>query len=93
MNLPPGISADEVAASEGAKVLFLAGVIAARRRNWLSVAKGWETDGWNDAIFDAEITSTFIEVFTRPWVPLLSSMLQLGRQSLVDSIDIDIIHH
>jgi hypothetical protein len=60
--------------------------------NWLGLAKKWESDREVDvAAFDKEITGTFIEVFSKPWVPVLSAMLQVGRKSMVDSIDIDII--
>lgn len=73
-------------------VLTLAAVLAAKGRDWLKLAKGWERDGRFDrAAFDREITKAFTEVFAHPMVPLLSGMLQLGRKSLVDSLDIDIV--
>jgi hypothetical protein len=73
-------------------VLTLAAILAAKGRDWLKLAQGWERNGRFDrAAFDREVTSTFTEVFRKPLVPLLSGMLQLGRQSLVDSLDIDIV--
>lgn len=82
----------EIAARSGAVVAVLAGVIAAKRRDWTGLARGWEREGSFDArSFDREITSTFTEVARYPMRPLLASMLQVGRKSMVDSLDLDII--
>jgi len=73
-------------------VLTLAAVLAAKGRDWLKLAKGWERDGRFDrAAFEREISKTFIDVFSTPMVPILAGMLQLGRQSMVHSLDLDVI--
>lgn len=73
-------------------VLTLAAILAAKGRDWLKLAQGWERSGRFDrAAFDREVTTTFVEVFRKPVVPLLSGMLQLGRKSLVDTLDLDIV--
>ena len=73
-------------------VLTLAAVLAAKGRDWLKLAKGWERDGRFDrAAFEREISKTFVNVFSTPMAPILAGMLQLGRKSMVSSLDLDVI--
>lgn len=87
-----GLTEAELSTVRTVVVLTLAAIIAAKGRDWLKLAQGWERHGRFDrAAFDREITGTFREVLAKPLVPLLSGMLQLGRKSLVDSTDIDLV--
>lgn len=85
----PGIA--ELAARRAMSVLMLAGTIAARRSDFPGLAKKWESAGRFDPDdFDKKVTATFVDVVRKPMGPLLSSMLQLGRKGMADTLEVDI---
>lgn len=86
----PGIA--ELAARRAMAVLLMAGSIAARRMNWPSLARRWEKDGrFDPTSFDNEVTATFVDVVRHPMGPLMSSMLQTGRKSMAETLDVDVV--
>lgn len=84
------VSVAEEAARRGMMVAFLAGTIAAKRRDWQRLAKGWDRDGWDPQDFHSEVTTTFTDVMRYPLTPLLASMMQVGRTSMAESAGLDI---